>query len=635
MIIMQLKNISKSFAGIPLLRDVQLEVRKQDRIALVGRNGTGKSTLLKMMTGRESYDSGDIYMPKSLEIGYLAQHNALESDLTIWEEMLTVFSDLIEEEHILKKMAEQIEEISLTGAHDERLMIEYGQRQEAFQEKGGYRYQSDVKGVLNGLGFSYEDFSLQIQDLSGGQKTRLALGKLLLQKPDVLILDEPTNHLDIPTLTWLENYLQGYPGALIIVSHDRYFLDKIVDIVYEIAHQQAIKYHGTYSNFLEQKAANYDQDMKLYEKQQKEIKEMEDFIARNIARASTSKRAQSTRKKLDKMVKLDRPLGDAKSASFSFKIAKASGNDVLQINDFSYTHEGETEPLFSQINAAIYRGQRIALIGENGIGKTTLLRAILQEEPSINLGANVEVGYYAQEQEKLNPKNTILEEVWSTFPNKDEQTIRTTLGNFLFTGEEVLKTINMLSGGEKARTALAKLMLQEANFLVLDEPTNHLDLDSKEVLEAALSRFKGTILFVSHDRYFINKIADHVFELTKSGITTYLGDYDYYMEKKTEEAKIKQLEEEPKERETETSQGNLSFQQQKQLQREERKRQREIEKIEQDIEELEKAIADLETEMADPEIVQQHQRLLDLSSQVEEKKAKVESLMEVWTELQI
>src|SRR5699024_5161838 len=378
------------------------------------------------------------------------------------------------EEHILKKMAEQIEEISLTGAHDERLMIEYGQRQEAFQEKGGYRYQSDVKGVLNGLGFSYEDFSLQIQDLSGGQKTRLALGKLLLQKPDVLILDEPTNHLDIPTLTWLANYLQGYPGALIIVSHDRYFLDKIVDIVYEIAHQQAIKYHGTYSNFLEQKSANYEQDMKLYEKQQKEIKEMEDFIARNIARASTSKRAQSTRKKLDKMVKLDRPLGDAKSASFSFKIAKASGNDVLQINDFSYTHEGETEPLFSQINAAIYRGQRIALIGENGIGKTTLLRAILQEEPSINLGANVEVGYYAQEQEKLNPKNTILEEVWSTFPNKDEQTIRTTLGNFLFTGEEVLKTINMLSGGEKARTALAKLMLQEANFLVLDEPTNHL-----------------------------------------------------------------------------------------------------------------------------------------------------------------
>src|SRR5699024_6193614 len=376
-------------------------------------------------------------------------------------------------------------------------------------------------------------------------------------------------------------------------------------------------------------------DMKLYEKQQKEIKEMEDFIARNIARASTSKRAQSTRKKLDKMVKLDRPLGDAKSDSFSFKIAKASGNDVLQINDFSYTHEGETEPLFSQINAAIYRGQRIALIGENGIGKTTLLRAILQEEPSINLGANVEVGYYAQEQEKLNPKNTILEEVWSTFPNKDEQTIRTTLGNFFFNVEEVLKTINMLSGGEKARTALAKLMLQEANFLVLDEPTNHLDLDSKEVLEAALSRFKGTILFVSHDRYFINKIADHVFELTKSGITTYLGDYDYYMEKKTEEAKIKQLEEEPKERETETSQDNLSFQQQKQLQREERKRQREIEKIEQDIEELEKTIADLETEMADPEIVQQHQRLLDLSSQVEEKKAKVESLMEVWTELQI
>lgn len=635
MIVMQVQNISKSFAGIPLLQDVQLEVKKQDRIALVGRNGTGKSTLLKMMIGKEDYDSGDISMSKSLQIGYLAQHNALESDLTIWDEMLTVFSDVIEEEEILKKMAEQIEEISLTGAHDERLMVEYGKRQEAFQEKGGYRYQSDVKGVLNGLGFPYEDFTLPIRNLSGGQKTRLALGKLLLQKPDVLVLDEPTNHLDIPTLTWLENYLQSYPGALIIVSHDRYFLDKIVDTVYEIAHQRANKYHGTYSNYLEQKAAHYEQDLKLYEKQQKEIKEMEEFIARNIARASTTKRAQSTRKKLEKMVKLDRPLGDAKSASFSFNIAKASGNDVLHIEDFSYTHEGETTPLFTNLNAMVYRGQRIALIGENGVGKTTLLRSILNETASIKLGANVEIGYYAQEQEKLNPKNTILEEVWSTFPDKNEQKIRTTLGNFLFTGEEVLKTIDTLSGGEKARTALAKLMLQEANFLILDEPTNHLDLDSKEVLEAALSRFKGTILFVSHDRYFINKIADHIFEMTTEGITSYLGDYDYYIEKKTEEEKIKKLEAEPEVKETPTNQGNLSFQQQKQLQREERKRKREVDKIEQDIEELEEAIADLETEMADPDIVQQHQRLLDLANQVEEKRAKVDSLMEVWTELQM
>lgn len=636
MILMQLKNVVKSFAGDIILHDINIEIQHKDRIAIVGRNGAGKSTLLKIMTGEMDYDRGEIFKTKDLTIGYLAQHNDLISTHTIWEEMLSVFTTFIQEEKELANLAAEIEKKSSNGAYDEKLINEYSRRQEKFEQTGGYRYKSDVKGVLIGLGFLEEDFDLYVNDLSGGQKTRLALGKLLLQKPSLLILDEPTNHLDITTLTWLENYLSNYEGALLIVSHDRYFLDKIVTVVYEVTHRRTFKYHGSYTDFLKQKALNYERDLKMYERQQQEMKEMEDFIQRNIARASTTKRAQSRRKQLEKMEKLDQPLGDESSASFSFEITKTSGNDVLIVDDFSYMYRGENEPLFKNVSFKLHRGERIALIGENGVGKTTLLKAIMQEyQENITLGTNVQIGYYAQEQENLTPKNTVLAEVWDEFPNKTEQEIRTVLGNFLFSGEEVEKHIHMLSGGEKARVSLAKLMLRRANFLILDEPTNHLDLVSKEVLEAALTDYAGTILFVSHDRYFINKIADKVFDLKQNGITIYLGDYDYYLEKKTEQEEIKRLEKNnTKKDKDKPNSAQLSFAEQKRIQSEQRKKERLITKLEDDIEGLETKLDEIEQSMTEPNNFNDHEKLLKLTTESNEIKEEIEHLMEEWTRLQ-
>lgn len=621
----------KSYAGIPILNNINMEIQSNDRIAIVGRNGAGKSTLLKIITHEIGYDEGEFFQTKELPIGYLAQHNDLTSDKTMWEEMMTVFTALQQEEIAIAQMAEQIEANGINGIHDDKLLNDYSVRQDKFADDGGYRYESDVKGVLIGLGFTEDDFLLFVNDLSGGQKTRLALGKLLLQKPDLLILDEPTNHLDIATLNWLENYLVNYPGAIVLVSHDRYFLDKIVTIVYEIAHQQTFKYHGSYTKFLTQKAANYEKDLKEYEKQQKEIKEAEDFIQRNIARASTTKRAQSRRKQLEKTPVLDRPLGDESSASFAFKVAKTSGNDVLQVNDFSFQHEASKQPLFTDVSFHVHKGERIALIGENGVGKTTLLKTLLTEHEQIKLGTNVQIGYYDQEQADVNPANTLLEEVWSHFTHKDEQEVRTVLGNFLFSGDDVLKLVHTLSGGEKARLALAKLMLLQANVLVLDEPTNHLDLTSKEVLEQALQHYPGTILFVSHDRYFINKIADKVFELKANGLTTYLGNYDYYIEKKTEEIELKKLESKnnPLPIGAITTE-NVSFKEQKRLQSEQRKRERAITQIEHDIEQLEVALEEKELSMTDPEIFNDHAQLLILTNETNELKEKINECMELW-----
>lgn len=631
---MQLNNIVKSFAGNIILNDINIEVKSKDRIAIVGRNGAGKSTILKIMTGESTYDSGNVFQVRDMQVGYLAQHNDLTSSLTIWDEMVTVFNSLLDEEKKLAEMTAQIEIKSKDGSIDEKLINEYSRRQEQFEQNGGYRYTSDIKGVLSGLGFSEHDFSLHINDLSGGQKTRLALGKLLLQKPNVLILDEPTNHLDIPTLTWLEGYLSNYDGAIVIVSHDRYFLDKIINTVYEVAHQRTFKYFGTYTQFLEQRSQHYERDLKMYEKQQQEIKEMEEFVQRNIARASTTKRAQSRRNQLERMERMDKPLGDESTASFSFEVAKTSGNDVLHVEDFSFTHEGETLPLFSNVNFTIHRGERIALIGENGIGKTTLLREVINDmSDNIKLGTNVQIGYYAQEQEKLTPANSILTEVWDDFPTETEQKIRTVLGNFLFSGDDVLKFIHTLSGGEKARVALAKLMLQRANFLVLDEPTNHLDLVSKEVLESALLGFSGTILFVSHDRYFINKITDKVFELEKNGITIYLGDYNYYTEKKLEQAEIARLERKDIVPEKEKSTANLSFEEQKRVQSEQRRVERQITKLEEDIERLENELDEIETKMTNPDIFNDHEKLLTLTKESNETKVNIELLMDEWTAL--
>ena len=637
--ILQLKNIYKYFAGQEILQDINIDVKKNERIALVGRNGAGKSTLLKIIVGELPYDDGEIVKMRDLTIGYLAQEHDFHSEESIWNEMLTVFTPLIEEEKALLNMAEQISKQSTSDqAASEKLLNEYSKRTEQFAADGGYRYKSDIKGVLHGLGFTEDDFSSPIHTLSGGQKTRLALGKLLLENPNLLVLDEPTNHLDISTLSWLENYLVNYDGSIIVVSHDRYFLDKIVTKIYEISHHKAHVYHGSYSDYLHQKEERLEIEWKRYEKQQEEIKRAEQFIERNIARASTSKRAQSRRKQLEKMEIINRPINDSKKAHFSFDVAITSGREVLKTENYSFQYDDMDEPLFRNVTFSIDRGERIALIGENGVGKTTLLKAIINDRENFIHGTNVQIGYYSQEQENLNEANTVLEEVWSAFPDKTELEIRTVLGNFLFSGDDVLKQIYLLSGGEKARVSLAKLMLQQANFLVLDEPTNHLDLVSKEVLEDALLFYPGTILFVSHDRYFINKIADKVFELTKDGLTIYLGNYDYYMERKEIEAERQKLIEketnEAKNGEEKTTSAALSYQEQKRRQREERARLRKIEKVETEIEQLEVKLAEIETEMTDPEVLNDYVKLNELSALAEEMKAKIDMLFEEWTELQ-
>jgi len=635
---MQLNGLSKSFGTEQVLSNIKIEIKDNDRIAIVGRNGAGKSTLLKIMAGEISYDEGEFFKPKDLTFGYQSQHMTLESGKTIWDEMMEVFSPIKKMEAELRSLENQMAQAAnLAGEQYEKLLHDYDQLQIAYQTGGGYTYESDIKAVLTGLNFGDFDYNTPIMELSGGQKTRLALGKLLLQKPKLLILDEPTNHLDIDTLSWLENYLISYPGAIVIVSHDRYFLDKTVSIVYEISRHKTTKYHGTYSKYLEQKALNYEQELKEFEKQQTEIKKMEDFIQRNIVRASTTKRAQSRRKQLEKMDRLDRPLGDESSASFSFQINRRSGNDVLKLEQLSFCYESEVDPIFSGINLHVNRGERIALVGPNGVGKTTLLKTILgtlkANSGHIHLGTNVQIGYYDQEQANLNSSKTVLMELWDDYPTINEKDIRTILGNFLFSGDDVLKPVHTLSGGEKARLALAKLKMQKANLLILDEPTNHLDIDSKEVLEAALADFPGTIIFVSHDRYFINKIADQVAEMQRDGITIYLGDYDYYLEKKGEEAELERLQQEKQPIQQPESK-KLNFEEGKQLQREKRKRMRRIQELEEKIEHLETGISELEEEMTRPEIYQDHEKSLELTEQASKKKQEVEKLMDEWASLQ-
>jgi ATP-binding cassette, subfamily F, member 3 len=638
MILLQVNQLSKSYGADPILTNIKLEVQTRDRIALVGRNGAGKSTLLKIIAGQLSYESGEIVKPKDVEIGYLAQNTGLESEFSIWDEMLTVFEDLREQEKLLRKLEARMAEPSVFNNPSEydRILKEYDILQVTFKEKGGYQYESDIRSVLHGLNFHSFDYSTKISSLSGGQKTRLALGKLLLKKPDILILDEPTNHLDIDTLSWLETYLQGYHGAILIVSHDRYFLDKVVNQVYEISRLHITKYTGNYSAYLDQKALNYEREMKQYEKQQEEIAKLQDFIQRNLARASTTKRAQSRRKQLDRMQVMDRPLGDEKSASFGFNIERQSGNDVLKVENLAVGYNGDT--VSENLSFRLTRGDSIALVGPNGIGKSTLLKTIIghlsQITGDIHFGSNVSIGYYDQEQAELTSNKRVLNELWDDYPLMNEKEIRTILGNFLFSGDDVLKTVSTLSGGEKARLALAKLMMKKANFLILDEPTNHLDLDSKEVLENSLIDYPGTLLFVSHDRYFINRIATKVIELSSNQATEFLGDYDYYIEKKLEFEELKALE--TKNISTshqQEKQEKTSYQQDKEAKKLERQRKRRLEEIEELIEKLEGTIEENEQLLCEPEVFQNHEKVLEITKDNEQAKEKLESLLEEWTEL--
>ncbi|PFY31195.1 ABC transporter ATP-binding protein [Bacillus toyonensis] len=644
LILLQVNGLSKLYGAETILANIKLEVQTKDRIALVGRNGAGKSTLLKIIAGELSHDGGEIIKPKDVSIGYLAQNTGLETSLTIWDEMLTVFTHLQQMETKLRRLEQEMgkEENFSNAATYEKLLADYDQLQLDYKDQGGYQYEADIRSILSGLGFPVETHQTTISTLSGGQKTRLALGKLLLTKPDLLILDEPTNHLDIETLTWLEQYLQGYPGAILIVSHDRYFLDKLVTQVYEISNKESRRFVGNYSKYLDLKSALYEQEMKRYEKQQDEIAKLEDFVQKNIARTSTTKRAQSRRKQLDRMELLTRPLGDSKSASFHFDIEKQSGNDVLQVKDATIGYD--EDPIIEHVNMRLTRGDSVALVGPNGIGKSTLLKSIVNKlqllHGDVAFGSNVSVGYYDQEQANLTSSKRVLNELWDEYPLQPEKEIRTILGNFLFTGDDVLKPVSSLSGGQKARLALAKLMMQKSNLLILDEPTNHLDLNSKEILENALIDYPGTLLFVSHDRYFINRVTTTVVELSTEGAQEYLGDYDYYVEKKNEmieRAAFEQQEQQENQAPVQktVAQEKLNYLEEKERKQLERQRTRKIEELEQNIVSLEEEIATLEDQLCLPEIYADYEKASEITTKKQTLQEQLEACMAEWEELHI
>ncbi|HAB7110878.1 TPA_asm: ABC-F type ribosomal protection protein [Listeria monocytogenes] len=643
MILLQVQQISKFFGAEVILDNIKLEVKTGDRIALVGRNGAGKSTLLKIIAGKMSYDGGTISKPKSVEIGYLAQNTGLESSKTIWDEMLSVFDSLRKMEADLRKMELRLGEPELYNDPEkyQALMTDYDTLQHTFKESGGYTYEAEIRSVLNGLRFYPEDYEVEIASLSGGQKTRLALAKLLLAKQDILVLDEPTNHLDIETLAWLETYLQNYHGSLLIVSHDRYFLDKVVNQVYEISRTKIDYYKGNYSSFVNQKQAKLEQMWKEFNKQQKQIAKLEDFVARNIVRASTTKRAQSRRKQLEKMDVLGRPQGDEKAAHFGFQFEKQTGKDVLMVDQLSIGY-AKDKRIASNLTFEMKRQDSLALVGPNGIGKSTLLKTLIRDIPALSgefhFGAGVKIGYYDQEQAKLTSNKTVLMELWDDYPELNEVNVRTTLGNFLFSDDDVLKNVQSLSGGEKARLALAKLTLLEANVLILDEPTNHLDIESKEVLEAALIDFEGTILFVSHDRYFINRIASKIVELAPEKATVFLGDYDYYQEKLAEEKELARLDAEDRRKKGEqveatASVRKLNYQEEKEQQKLLRQRKRKLEEIEKSMEETDEKIAELELQLTNPEVFQDHEKALEITQELDAVKADGEKLMEEWEQI--
>lgn len=630
MIILQANKIERSFAGEVLFDNISLQVDERDRIALVGKNGAGKSTLLKILVGEEEPTSGEINKKRDLSLSYLAQDSRFESSNTIYEEMLHVFDDLRKTETALRQM--ELEMGEKTGADLEKLMQDYDRLSEEFRQAGGFTYEADIRAILNGFKFDESMWQMKIEELSGGQNTRLALAKMLLEKPNLLVLDEPTNHLDIETIAWLENYLVNYSGALLIVSHDRYFLDKVATITLDLTKHSLDRYVGNYSSFVEQKEQKLLTEAKNYEKQQKEIAALEDFVNRNLVRASTTKRAQSRRKQLEKMERLDKPEAGTKSAHMTFHSDKTSGNVVLTVEEAAVGYDDQV--LSEPINLDIRKMNAVAIVGPNGIGKSTLIKSIVGQIPFIKgearFGANVEVGYYDQTQSKLTPHNSVLDELWNDFKLTPEVEIRNRLGAFLFSGDDVKKTVGMLSGGERARLFLAKLSMENNNFLILDEPTNHLDIDSKEVLENALIDFDGTLLFVSHDRYFINRVATQVLELSEEGSTLYLGDYDYYLEKKAELEALAaaQAETVPVSSTEEVTSNDYHLQ--KQNQKELRKITRRIEQLEAEMEELDQKIQAITETMHSTNDAED---LVQLQSDLDQLTVQQEAIMEEWAEL--
>ena len=541
--LIQLNNVTKNFVVNEVFSNVKMEINDKDRIAIVGRNGAGKSTLLKIISGEIDFDNGERTVSKDTTIGYLSQEFIVREDLSIYEEMITCFNEIIELEKELEKISHELTSENIES--NPGLLDKYDRLQNQVLTHKDYHYKSKIDSVLYGLDFDKEVFDKKISTFSGGEKTRLSMAKLLLSEPDLLILDEPTNHLDMENVAWLENYLSSYNGAIVIVSHDRYFIDKVVNVVYNLEFGKLKKYVGNYSNFLRQYEEDYEKNLKEYVSQQKDIKRLEEFVQKNIARASTSKMAKSRQKVLDKMEIIDNPRKDDKAANIEFRIKEQSGRDVLIINDLQVGYE---EQVGQKYNFSVYKGDRLAIVGKNGIGKSTLIKTIAKKQKklggNIQYGSKVSLGYYDQKQAEFESSKTILNELWDEYPLMKEAEVRTVLGRFLFRGDDVLKIVRDLSGGEKARLQLAKLMLEKNNLLILDEPTNHLDITSKQVLEEALENYEGTILFVSHDRYFINKIANKVFDITEEGYNIYLGNYDYYLEKREQEKIAKRLKEE-------------------------------------------------------------------------------------------
>lgn len=636
--ILSCQGISKSFGEKVILEDASFHIEEREKAALIGNNGAGKTTLLRIIMEEIHADAGQVVLAKDKRIGYLAQYQDVQGHLSVYEELLSTKQYIIDMEERLHAMEVQMKNAS--GEELDRLMNSYTRLTHEFELENGYAYKSELMGVLNGLGFTEEDFTKQVATLSGGQKTRVALGKLLISKPDILLLDEPTNHLDMESIAWLETYLLNYPGAVFIVSHDRYFLDKVVTKVIEIDAGQVRMYAGNYSAYAEKKAQLRDAQYKAYLNQQREIKHQEAVIVKlkSFNREKSIKRAESREKMLNKIQRVDKPIEVQSQMRLSLEPRVVSGNDVLTVEDLAKSFP--QQKLFSNISFQIKRGERVALIGNNGTGKTTMLKILNglldADAGSFSLGAKVQIGYYDQEHHVLHAEKTIFEEISDTYPTLTETQIRNMLAAFLFTGDDVFKVISSLSGGERGRVSLAKLMLSEANFLILDEPTNHLDIASKEILEEALNSYTGTVLYVSHDRYFINQTATRILDLTNQSVVNYIGDYDYYLEKKEEltEKYAPTAQEATEEVNEETpSEGKLTWQQQKEEQARKRKQENELKKVEKRIEELETRDKEIDDTLVLPDVCTNVGRCAELSREKDKIQAELEELYEKWEEL--
>ena len=636
--ILACNNISKSFIDKTIIEQASFHIEEREKVAIVGINGAGKSTLLKIIMGILSPDSGEVTIAKGKTIGYLAQHQDLSSGSTIYDQLLEVKKDILDLEHKIRQV-----ELDMKTADEnrlEQLLSTYTRLNHDFEMANGYAYKSEITGVLKGLGFSEEDFNKKVDDLSGGQKTRISLGKLLLSKPDIVLLDEPTNHLDMDSIAWLEGYLNNYTGSVIIVAHDRYFLDKVVTKIIEIDNKIVRVFSGNYSAYSEKKHAIMDALMKQYINQQREIKRQEEVIAKlkSYNREKSIRRAESREKMLDKIQVLDKPKTDDAVMHFTLQPHVQSGNDVLTITNLSKSFGDNT--LFTNANLEIKRGERVAIIGGNGTGKTTLLKLIngilLADTGEIRLGSKVEIGYYDQEHNVLTMENTLFEEISNAYPSMTNTEIRNVLAAFLFTGDDVFKRISELSGGERGRVSLAKLMLSDCNFLILDEPTNHLDMMSKEILEQALTNYTGTVLYVSHDRYFINKTATRILDLKEKHFINYIGNYDYYLEKKdiltanileqapTTKTSVTQIEE---------NSTKLDWKQQKEEQARLRKRQNELKKTEEKITALEERNSEIDELLSKEEIYTDVTKLMELNKEKASIEEELEQLFEIWESL--